>query len=80
MGTPDVPRVLQRIVAPGLEFRPLDTTYFVGRETVLTGGRSGIAPWRKRLFAGMSHNALAATSYVNLPPPRVVELGSQIEI
>jgi len=80
MGTPDVPRVLQRIKAPGLEFRPLETTYFVGRETVLTGGRSGIAPWRKRLFAGMSHNALAATSYFNLPPNRVVELGSQIEI
>jgi KUP system potassium uptake protein len=75
-----VPRVLQRIKAPGLEFRPLETTYFVGRETVLTGGRSGIAPWRKRLFAGMSHNALAATSYFNLPPNRVVELGSQIEI
>ena len=68
-----------RISVPGLEFRPLDTTYLVGRETVLIGRRSEMVPWRQRLFAGMSLNAQAATRYFTLPPNRVVELGSQIE-
>lgn len=36
--------------------------------------------WREALFAWMSRNARPATSYFQIPPNRVVELGSQIEL
>jgi KUP system potassium uptake protein len=39
-----------------------------------------MALWREKLFAQMSRNATSATAYFCLPPNRVVEMGSQIEI
>jgi KUP system potassium uptake protein len=39
-----------------------------------------MARWRKALFAFLSRNARPATSYFRLPPNRVVELGTQIEL
>jgi KUP system potassium uptake protein len=40
----------------------------------------GMMIWREKLFALMSRNASSATAYFCLPPNRVVELGSQVEI
>jgi len=37
-----------------------------------------MALWRERLFVGMYRNAGSVAAYFNLPPNRVVELGSQI--
>jgi len=76
----DIPAELARLDVPGLEFPPMETTYFLGKETVLAGGRRGMAPWRERLFAMMSRNARDATTFFRLPPNRVVELGSRIEL
>ena len=85
METPDVKEVLQRCRDSGIAARPLDTSYFLGREQLIP--RRG--PWkkhgmsmniaRKKLFAVMSRNARSATEYFQLPPNRVVELGTQIE-
>jgi KUP system potassium uptake protein len=76
----DVPEVLSRLDVAGLKFPPGDTTYFLGKETVLATPRPGMALWRERLFSVMSRNARSATSFFRLPPNRVVELGAQIEI
>jgi KUP system potassium uptake protein len=57
-----------------------DTSYYLGRETLLTTGKSGMAHWRKRLFAVLSRNAQPATAFFGLPPNRVVEMGTQIEL
>jgi KUP system potassium uptake protein len=80
METPKVPEVLQRARALGLEASPSSTSYFLGRETLLTSGSSTMPHWRKVLFALVSRNALSATSYFNLPPGRVVELGMQVDL
>jgi KUP system potassium uptake protein len=80
MESVDVPRELRRISVPGLAFPPAETTYFLGKETVLATQRPGMAEWRERLFALMARNARAATAFFQLPPNRVVELGSQVEI
>jgi KUP system potassium uptake protein len=59
----------------------MDTTYFLGRENLIaTSRRRGMAVWREKLFAWMSKNSRAATSFFRLPPNRVVELGAQIEL
>jgi KUP system potassium uptake protein len=76
----DIPRELGAIRQNGLSFKPLDTTYFLGRETLIATRRPGMALWRERLFATMSRNARPATAFFRLPPNRVVELGAQVEL
>ena len=56
------------------------TTFFLGRETLLAEGRHGMSRWREQIFAYMSRNALRATAFFNVPPERVMELGSQVEM
>ena len=77
----DVPRDLARIQCDGLQFKPLETTYFLGRETLIPSKTvHGMAIWRERLFGVMSRNARSASSFFRLPPNRVVELGAQIQL
>ena len=76
----DVPALLERAAEQGLQAPPMETTYFLGRETlVVTKRRSGMAQWREKLFASMMRNAESAARFFRLPPNRVVELGAQIE-
>ena len=76
----DVPAALATLRIPGLQFKPMETTYFLGRETLITSKRPGMARWRSKLFTLMARNERAATSFFRLPPNRVVELGAQIEL
>jgi KUP system potassium uptake protein len=81
MEEPNIPRALQGAVQHGLDLQePESFTYFLGRETIVTSQRRGMARWRERLFAMMSRNATTATAYFGIPPERVVELGAQVEM
>ena len=80
MQTPSVPEILRLAQAQGLNTRMETTTFYLGRETLLTGGGTKMAAWRKSLFAFMSRNAWNATTFFGIPPGRVVELGSQVEL
>ncbi|HEX8472750.1 MAG TPA: potassium transporter Kup [Pyrinomonadaceae bacterium] len=80
MEDPDIPSVLESLEAPNPTFNVMETTYFLGRETVIASKHPGMMLWREKLFALMSRNASSATAYFCLPPNRVVEMGSQIEI
>jgi KUP system potassium uptake protein len=73
----DVPRVLSQC---GVKVAPLTTTYYLGRQTLLTAGRTKFARWRKMLFSYLTRNSKDPTSFFNLPPNRVVEMGAQIQI
>ena len=78
---PDVPAALATVDEPGLDFRPMHTTYFVGRERIIsTHANSGMMRWRERLFGLMSNNARSATAFFEIPANRVVEMGAQVEI
>jgi KUP system potassium uptake protein len=81
METPNVPQ-LMGIVAQhyGVPYVPERTSYFLGRETLLTTGDSKMFRWRKALFSFISRNARSATQYFGIPPDRVVELGMQIDL
>lgn len=80
MQTPNVPRVLEACKEHGLAVDLHDTSYYLGRETLLTSGRAPMMKWRKTLFSFISRNARPATTYFGLPPGRVVELGMQIDL
>jgi KUP system potassium uptake protein len=79
MEDPNVPELLERAKPFGLELKPLETTYFLGRETLVPSQKPGMARWRTRLFGFMSRNAHRATAFFRLPPNRVVELGAVVE-
>jgi KUP system potassium uptake protein len=39
-----------------------------------------MAPWRKRLFIGLAHNAATPAAYFKLPDNRTVVMGSRVEL
>ncbi len=78
--TPNVPAALAAWAKEGFEFRPMETTYFLGRERLIPVKGGKLQRWRARLFAFLARNARGATSFFQLPPNRVVEIGAQIEI
>jgi KUP system potassium uptake protein len=80
MQQPNVPKILTRCERQGLTVNAADTTYYLGRQTLLTTGNSRVARWRKMLFSFLAHNSRPPTSFFQLPPNRVVELGLQIEL
>lgn len=80
MQQPNVPKILGRCERQGLIVQSSDTTYYLGRQTLLTSGQSQVARWRKMLFSFLARNSRPPTAFFNLPPNRVVELGLQIEL
>ncbi|HEX7979448.1 MAG TPA: potassium transporter Kup [Gemmatimonadaceae bacterium] len=79
METPNIPEILALCADRGIRARPMETSYYLGREMLLPTGTSRMAGWRKRLFIVMSRNAQSAARFFGLPSNRVVELGAQIE-
>ena len=58
----------------------MDTSFFLNRETVIPSKLKGMALWREKMFALMMRNSVRATDYFKIPPNRVVEMGTQVEI
>ena len=80
MEKPDIDGVLRAASGQGLVVDMNSTTFFLGRETLLVTGSSGMMRWRKTLFSVLSRNAPSAVQYFGIPPNRVIELGAQFEI
>jgi KUP system potassium uptake protein len=77
---PDIPDILRRCAGPGLHFEMMETSFFIARQTLISAPGGGMAPWREHLFVMLSRNARAAADYYQIPPNRVIELGTQIAI
>jgi len=58
----------------------MDTTFFLGRETLIPRSNKDMAYWRVLLFATIFRNASSLTDFFKIPANRVVELGSQVII
>jgi KUP system potassium uptake protein len=80
MQAPSVPEIMQRCRERGLITSEDDTSFFLGRETLVITDKAGMARWRKILFAFLSRNARPANAFFQIPPNRVVEFGAQIEL
>ncbi|HEX2660350.1 MAG TPA: potassium transporter Kup, partial [Polyangia bacterium] len=78
--TPDVPALLRHCVPIGLCTNQADTSYYLGRETLVLVRDRSLAFWRKRIFRFLSRNSRTATDFFSIPPNRVVEIGTQIEL
>ncbi len=79
METPNARTVMERTDRLKAMFKPEETTYYLGRQTLIPTGPSHVARWRKQLFLFLSRNERSATMFFGLPPNRVVELGAQVQ-
>jgi KUP system potassium uptake protein len=78
METPNVPKIMRQAAQFGLPLEPTKTTFFLGRESLMINGRSGMRYWRKAMFWVMLRNAANPASYFCIPANRIVELGTQV--
>ncbi len=77
---PNIRQVIALANHQGLHFRPEAISFFLSREKIVTGLKSKMVLWRKKLFALMSRNALSATAYYDLPSGQVIEIGVLVQI
>jgi KUP system potassium uptake protein len=80
MQTPLMRDIMTSARGSGLICSTGSTSYFLGREQLLPNGPARMTMWRKKLFILMMRNARSATAFFGIPPGRVVELGTQIEL
>jgi KUP system potassium uptake protein len=80
MEQPDIPAVIARLRGRGLDVDPDEVVYILGRETILATHRHGMALWRERLFGFLTRNAARATTFYQLPPRQVIEVGAEIDL
>ena len=76
----NIPRALAAVDNCGGPFSMMNTSFFLGRQKIIVGPRPGMALWRERLFAWMLKSSESAMEFFSLPPNRVVELGSQVQL
>jgi KUP system potassium uptake protein len=80
METPNIPRTLELLRAQNIPFNAMQTSYFLGRETVVPATLPKLGFIRRALFLFMLRNATSAIEFFQIPSDRVVELGVRIAI
>ena len=78
---PDVPAALRlhgAALVPG--FDPDAASYFLGNEVPVPSMKPDLRGWQEALFGFLTRNAVRAPDYFRIPPGRVVELGTQVEL
>jgi KUP system potassium uptake protein len=77
---PDVDRVLRLAARKGVACPVGETSFFTSKPTLVSVSRRGLFGWRRSLFGWMLQNSTSVANYFELPPDRVVELGTQVAI
>ena len=81
MERPEVPRALQAALeSAGMGSLESRATYYIGRETYLATDQGLMGRWSEGLFSFLSRNARSPTTWFDIPPERVVELGVQLDL
>ncbi|ELW83959.1 potassium transporter [Acinetobacter sp. WC-743] len=78
---PDIPNALELAYKQlEVEFDMMHISFFISRDRLIHTVGEGMAPWREKLFISMQRNTSPVSDFYQIPPNRVVEMGSQIEI
>jgi KUP system potassium uptake protein len=80
MESPNVPRALEDLKSRGVDYDPMQVSYFLGREVLVRAMAPKLSMWRLWLFLIMARNAVPATEFFRIPSDRVVELGVRVAI
>jgi KUP system potassium uptake protein len=77
---PDVPCILEGARPYGLVVDVATTTFFIGRETLVPSESPALGRWSTWIYLRLAASALSPARFYRLPPNRVVEFGTQIEL
>jgi KUP system potassium uptake protein len=77
---PDVPEALRACRPHGIAYDEMETSFFLGRETLLPSQHSPLGRWRRDWFISLSHSASGTKTFFRIPPNRAIELGNQIQV
>jgi KUP system potassium uptake protein len=77
---PDIPEALRACRPHGIAYDEMETSFFLGRETLVPSQHSRLGRWRRDWFISLSHSASASKTFFRIPPNRAIELGNQIQI
>ena len=80
MEQPNIPKALDDCRTKNLVFAMMETSFFVGRVSIVPARQSRFGLFRRQAFDFMHRNALPATEFFRIPPNRVIELGGQVEM
>ena len=81
MEFPDVPKIFEECQTLGLDYNPMETSFFLSRVRVLPRKEEpNMALWREKLFAVMLKNATLATDFFRVPTNQVMEFDLRVEI
>lgn len=80
MEIPKMRHILEACRERDLNFKVNETTFVLGRETILPSSQPGMPLWQEKIFALMSRNAQRPTAFFRIPPNQVIEVGIQVEI
>lgn len=80
METPKIRHIFEACRAQGIDLHVEESTFVLGRETIIASKFPGMAIWREKLFAVMTKNAQRPTAFFKIPPNQVIEVGIQVEI
>ena len=76
---PDVPAALAAH-REEVSCDPGTASFFLGRENPVPSLHPDLPRWQERIYAFMTRNAVRAPDYFLIPPQRVVELGTKVEM
>ncbi|AXY58111.1 potassium transporter Kup [Acinetobacter chinensis] len=78
---PNIPVALELAYAQlDIPYDMMHISFFISRDRLIHTVGDGMSPWREKLFISMQRNTSPVSDFYQIPPNRVVELGSQIEI
>jgi KUP system potassium uptake protein len=80
METPNVPRALADLRSRGVKLDLMNTSFFIGRRTIVRARHSEMPFGMDRLYIWLAKNAADPTDYFRIPPGRVVEMGAQMSL
>ncbi len=79
MEAPDIPHIMSKVKSKGLDINLDEVTYYLGRISLVRDHKRTMPRWRRFLFTFMLRNSLSGSSYLNIPPSKVMEIGVQMQ-
>ncbi len=80
MENPNVPMALSLANDQGVNFPIGETSFFLGREKIVTGKPHLMSSWRSHLFGFLTRIAYDSSSYYGIPERQVMEVGTQLRM
>ncbi len=80
MDEPNVSRALGLCKKAGFKFEIMQTSFYLGRRTLIADPNAGLPRWQDDLYIALSGLGIDPSTYFKLPANRVVEIGEQVTI